>query len=96
MLSNLVWLLWQLWAMWVIMWAMFLTHIAHTKSLAAPTFWPFVGNVVIENQHLQITLYSTVYLYMGTYTALQIKHCTKGVERFKFHCPIAHIAHISK
>jgi hypothetical protein len=70
MLTKLVWLLWQLWAMWAMVWAMFLTHIAHTKRRASTSDSAFVGNVVIENQHLQITLYSTVYLYMGTYTAV--------------------------
>jgi hypothetical protein len=38
--------------MWAMVWAMFFAHIAHIKSLAASTFWAFVGNVVIENQHL--------------------------------------------
>jgi hypothetical protein len=38
--------------MWVIVWAMFFAHIAHTKSVGTTGFSAFVGNVVIENQHL--------------------------------------------
>jgi hypothetical protein len=61
--------------MWAMVWAMFFAHIAHTKSLAAPTFWAFVGNVVIENQHLQITLYSTVYPYTVYYARRKRLFC---------------------
>ena len=75
---------------------MFLTHIAHTKSLAAPTFWAFVGNVVILKQKSQITLYSIVYSYTVNLYSGAKNYCTKGVERFKFTFFIAHIAHISK
>jgi hypothetical protein len=82
--------------MWVIVWAIFLTHIAHTKSRASTSVWAFVGNVVILKQKLQITLYSTVYPYTVNLYSGAKNYCTKGVERFKFVFFIAHIAHISK
>jgi hypothetical protein len=86
----------DLWALWVVLWVVFFTHIAHTKRRASTSVWVLVGNVGSLKSKLWITLYSTVYPYMGTYTALPKKHCTKGVMRFKFAFFITHNAHTLK